>query len=250
MMQQEFCRSLSTKLLLWPQTMGKPYETPAEAAEWIKRERMKRGNMSAADLAERAAGMARAEGVSANYSQQLISLFEKGEAKKLPPWLRYVELAFEAYDDEAGREDHTDPAQYDDKVFIEKLPTFAGMGSGGTGDDTRAYVAFSRDLIFNDLRADPGSLLAMEAEGNSMEPDFRGGDQILVDTRRKQLSQPAAFCIWDGEGHVIKYIEKVPDTEPEMIRLISSNSLYEPQTRLRDEVNIIGRVVWFGRRVQ
>lgn len=248
-MQQEFCHSRPTSLLLWRDEMEKPYETAAEAAEWMKRGRAARGGMSAADLADRAAGAARAEGVPANYSQQLISLFEKGEAKKLPPWLRYVHLAFEAYDEETNREDHTDPAQYDDKVWIEKLPTFAGLGAGGTGDDTRSFVAFSRDLIFNQLRLQPDVLLYMECEGNSMEPDFKGGDQMLVNTGRKSLAQPAAFCIWDGEGHVIKYVEKVPGTEPEMIRLISANDMYEPQLRLREEVNIVGKVVWFGRPV-
>ena len=82
-----------------------------------------------------------------------------------------------------------------------------------------------------------------------MEPEFFGGDIILVDTRRKSLAQPAAFCLWDGDGHVIKYLERIPDSEPPRVRVVSRNGLYEPRERLLDEINLVGKVIWFGRRI-
>lgn len=109
----------------------------------------------------------------------------------------------------------------------------------------------SRDLIEHELRIPAAALLAMVVEGNSQEPDYYGGDQILVDTRKRSLAQPGAFCLWDMDGHVVKYVERVQNSDPPKVRILSKNAeLYPPVERLLEEINLIGRVVWFGRRVQ
>ena len=179
-----------------------------------------------------------------------MSKFEKGENKRIPPWTRYISAALDANDEETKEDKHLTMALEDASVQVKLLPTFVGMGAGGTGDDDAGMVSFSRDLIERELRTEAHHLLAMIAEGNSMEPEFRGGDQILVDTRRKSLAQPGAFCLWDGDGHVIKYLERIPGTDPVRVRVVSGNSIYEPRERLMDEINLVGKVVWFGRRVQ
>ena len=221
-------------------------KNPEAAGLWAKVERERRG-LSAAKMALVLTDFGRRAGFPTDISQQVVSKFEQGRNKRMPSWASLYDRAFASLDD--GAEFDLDPPAHDDGIQIRLLPTFVGLGSGGTGDDEPGQVTFSRDLIERELRAEPETLLAMVAEGNSMKPDFEGGDQILVDTRRKSLAQPGAFCLWDGDGHVIKYIEKVPGTNPQRVRLLSRNSLYEPQERLLDEINLIGRVVWFGRRV-
>ncbi len=220
-----------------------------EASRKLKVERLRRG-WSADELARRMRGFAAEEGADLKLSQQLVSKFESGDAKRLPQWYRYATKAFAEADDETANDPHLHMGQADRSVMIKRLPTFVGLGTGGTGDDDEGEVSFSRDLIESELRVPAERLLAMVAEGNSMEPDFRGGDQILVDTRRVSLAQPGAFCIWDGDGHVVKFIERVQGSEPPRVRVISANGIYEPAERLVEEVNIVGRVIWFGRRVQ
>lgn len=206
--------------------------------------------MSAAELARRINGLARESGDPTIVSQQVVSKFEQGNTKRMPAWARFVMPALTNADGETREDPLLDMASVDSVVSIRKLPNFVGLGAGGTEDGEEGVVAFSRDLIERELRADPIHLLAMVAEGNSMEPDFKGGDQILVDTRRKSLAQPGAFCLWDGDGHVIKFLEKVPASDPPRVRVIPLNPIYSPHERLVDEINLIGRVVWFGRRVQ
>ena len=220
----------------------------SEAGLWTKRERERRG-MSAADLAARINGLALEAGDPTQVSQQVVSKFEQGKGKRMPAWTRFIPLALDANDAETKNDKHLTLALEDASVGIQLLPTWAGMGTGGTGEDDPGLISFSRDLVERELRADPAQLLAMVAEGNSMEPEFRGGDQILVDTRRKSLAQPGAFCLWEDDGHVIKYLERIPGTDPAMVRVISSNNLYEPRERLLDDIRVIGKVVWFGRRV-
>ena len=222
----------------------------AEASAWMTKERHARG-WSTIELADRARGIAMEEGSSIKLTQQSISDFEQpGKRKRVPEWFRYIRKAFEVAAEETAEDPYLDTGAADRGIAIKRLPTFVGLGGGGTFEGDPGIVLFSRDLIENELRAPADALLAMVAEGNSMEPDFKGGDQILVDTRRKSLAQPGAFCLWDGDGHVIKFLERVPGSEPPKVRVISMNQLYEPHERLVDEINLVGRVVWFGRRVQ
>lgn len=224
-------------------------DDPGEAGRWVKAQRESRG-ISAAELARRISGLAREAGDPTIVSQQVVSKFEQGNTKRMPAWARFVPEAFMVSDGETKEDPHLSTAFIDSVVPVERLPNYVGLGGGGTEDGEPGVVLISRDLVERELRASPADLMAMEAEGNSMEPDFRGGDQILVDKRRRSLAQPGAFCLWDGDGHVIKFLEKVPDSDPPRVRVVSLNPLYEPRERLVEEINLVGRVVWFGRRVQ
>lgn len=206
---------------------------------------------TAQELADRIIGLVRESGdMTTKISQQTLSKFEQGAAKRFAPWHRFIASVFEAADDETREDVPISFAKLDQTVSIKRLPNFVGMGGGGSDDGEVGEVVFSRDLIERELRSPPDALFAMVAEGNSMEPDFQGGDQILVDTRRKSIAQPGAFCLWDGDGHVIKFLEKIPGSDPPLVRVISANSLYNSHERLVDEINIVGRVIWFGRKVQ
>lgn len=228
--------------------MGFP-ENPGRAGLWLKSEREARG-WSAAEVARRLNGLAAEDGDPTRVSQQVLSKFEQGTTKRMPGWARLLPKVLASADDETREDVHLTTGKVDNGVSIRLLPTFAGMGGGGTGEGDEGYITFSRDLIENDLRTPADALLAMVAEGNSMEPDFQGGDQILVDTRRKSLAQPGAFCLWDVDGHVVKYLERVQNSDPPRVRVVSKNTdLYPPVERLLDEISVVGKVVWFARRV-
>lgn len=245
---QPFCSSQARKSFVAIPPMQLP-EDPGEAGLWTKAERERR-KLSGAEMARRITGLAREAGDPTIISQQVLSKFEQGDAKRFTGWSRFIVPALEANDGETKEDKHLHMALEDASVDIQVLPTYAGLGSGGSGDDDPGLMSFSRDLIERELRAPPAMLLAMVCEGSSMEPEFFGGDVILVDTRRTSLAQPGAFCLWDGDGHVIKYLEKVPDSDPPRVNVISRNNLFPPRERLADDLRLIGRVVWYGRRVQ
>ena len=134
-------------------------------------------------------------------------------------------------------------------VMIEKLPTFVGAGGGGTGEGEYQSIAFPRYLVEDELKIAPDELLAIEVEGDSMKPEFLPGDQLLVDKRKTSFAQPGAFCLWDGDGYVVKFLEKVHGTDPPKVRVISENKRYETSERLVEEVRVMGRIVWIGRRI-
>jgi phage repressor protein C with HTH and peptisase S24 domain len=146
------------------------------------------------------------------------------------------------------REVPPDPVEQE-TVPVELLPTYAGAGGGGTGEGDVETIRFPRGLIERELRATSRDVLAVQVEGDSMEPMFVSGDQLLIDKRRTAITQPGAFCLWDGDGYVIKLLEKVYDSDPPKVRVLSKNAVYQAVERLVEEVRIMGRVVWFGRKV-
>jgi len=217
----------------------------------LKKARQSVGWTTAA-LAEHTKAVAAADGLPMRVSQQTISGFEQGTYKRVPGWLPYAQAAIRRQMSLFADEFQTiiDAEEMENlAVGIEALPTHAGAGGGGTGEGEAGKIVFSRSLVEQELRAKPTDLLAIEIEGNSMSPDFESGDRILIDKRKTSISQPGAFCLWDGDGYVVKYLEKVYDTEPPKVRVISRNTIYSAAERLADEIQILGRVVWFARRV-
>lgn len=135
-----------------------------------------------------------------------------------------------------------------DYLPVEVLPSFAGMGGGGNGDGDHGEALIPRALIEDELRAKPTDLLLIEARGQSMEPDFLHGDQILIDRRDCNPIQPGSFALWDGDGYVVKLVERVP-REPGKLRIFSANNRYSAYEVDAEQVRIMGRPVWFGRRL-
>lgn len=139
-----------------------------------------------------------------------------------------------------------DPQQ--DYEAVEVLPTFGGAGGGGTGDADRETALVPSALIRAVLRGKPNDFLVINVRGDSMEPDFRHGDQLLIDKRDNSPAQPGPFALWDGEWgeYVVKNVERSQAGE---VRIFSSNPKYSDSLSESEQTRIIGRPVWFGRRL-
>lgn len=167
--------------------------------------------------------------------------FKAAELLKAQAWLARLEDG-----DHAVAGDVLDPQI--DYVEVEVLPTFAGMGGGGTGEGDREVALVPRALVEDVLRGKPADFLLINVRGDSMEPDFRHGDQILIDRRETTPAQPGPFALWDGEWgeYVVKNVERSRAGE---VRIFSSNPKYTAEVAPSEATRIIGRPVWFGRRL-
>ena len=92
-------------------------------------------------------------------------------------------------------------------------------------------------------------LRILRITGDSMMPTLNDGDTILVDMGRKSPYPPGLFVLHDGMGLMAKRIEHIPSSEPPRISVTSDNPNYSPYECLLDEVNIVGRIRWYGRVV-
>jgi phage repressor protein C with HTH and peptisase S24 domain len=126
----------------------------------------------------------------------------------------------------------------------------AGPGAVHEGlEETKATWLFPEPLIRHELRARPDDLRMITVDGDSMEPLLSSGDRILVDTNQRIPVPPGIFVIWDGMGLVAKRIEHVPASDPPKISVRSLNPEYPSYELTGEEVNIVGRVVWAGKRL-
>ena len=92
-------------------------------------------------------------------------------------------------------------------------------------------------------------LRAMSVQGDSMLPTLQDSDTILVDLNQRNPIPPGIFVLHDGMGLVAKRLEHVPFSDPPRVRIISDNTRYSPYECTADEINIVGRVRWYGREL-
>lgn len=132
-------------------------------------------------------------------------------------------------------------------VEVEVLPTYAGMGGGGTGDGDRQIALMDRSLVEDELRATASDLLIINVRGDSMEPVFLHGDQLVIDRRDANPRQPGPFALWYDDGYVVKNVEPIRRTGK--LRIFSNNPKYTADEAEPEEVRIMGRPVWFSRQL-
>lgn len=174
-------------------------------------------------------------------------------AERLAPHLRvspeYL-LGFESVEDNfievnciEKKDKNTSPIAF--------INTFAGMGGGGLIDDEYYGESIYLDTKFVEekLKARPCDLRAIYVVGQSMEPILLNGDLVFVDVRKKDYSEPGIFVLFDGAGVVCKWAERVHESDIPKVRIKSENQRFSSYEALAEEVQIIGRVVWFSRSI-
>jgi transcriptional regulator with XRE-family HTH domain len=199
-------------------------------------------------LAERARALI-PEHEEIKLSQQLIQQFESGTTKKVPRWVRYLRQALEAADDRIDTSPDLPPVDPSVSYLeVEVLPTFGGMGGGGNGEGETGLALLPRSLLEDQLRGRPKDFLLIEVRGDSMIPEFLHGDQILIDRRDVNPRQPGPFALFDGDGIVVKLVERIPGRR-DYYRVFSANPRYSEYEVQEEDVRILGRPVWFARRL-
>jgi phage repressor protein C with HTH and peptisase S24 domain len=82
-----------------------------------------------------------------------------------------------------------------------------------------------------------------------MIPTLQDDEVILVDMTQSSPNPPSVFVLHDGMGLVAKRLEFIPMSDPPSVRINSDNHQYSAYEGTADEVNIIGRVRWYGREM-
>jgi len=113
--------------------------------------------------------------------------------------------------------------------------------------DITPGIIFRKSWIVEFLKAKPADIRMLRINGDNMQSTLLDGDIILLNFAHKTPSPPGIFLLFDGMGLVVKRLEYIPDSAS--VRVISDNPKYTSYDAPVNEINIIGRVVWFGRGV-
>jgi AcrR family transcriptional regulator len=159
-------------------------------------------------------------------------------------------------------EAQTSPAR--ERGGIPEIDVRGGMGGGGipvetvtmdadgnhtSGESVRGTWHLPSAYVQNELRIAQSAARIIEVVGDSMAPTLLAGDRVLIDTADQNPTPPGIFALFDGYGVIVKRLERVARADPPAIRVLSDNPHHSAYELSSDEVRIIGRVVWFGRRL-
>lgn len=142
----------------------------------------------------------------------------------------------------------------EDASALVRVPVYDARLSAGPGA-LNEHVAevevweFSRRYLTEELKVSPTDLSVVEVQGDSMEPTLRSGDRVLVDHTDLNPAKPGVFAIWDSNATVVKRLEQIPGSDPAVLVLISDNKHHRRYTVRAEAVRVLGRVVWFSRRL-
>lgn len=141
----------------------------------------------------------------------------------------------------------TDSLQF---IYVPEYNALSGAGGGVTLEDEEHVRTWPLPRGYlEELGVWNGTLAILHVRGDSMEPTLRSGDRILIDQSDQNISQPGIFVLWDGDGRVVKRVERVYGSEPPKLRLISDNPRHSTYEVYADIVRVIGRAVWAARQL-
>jgi phage repressor protein C with HTH and peptisase S24 domain len=123
----------------------------------------------------------------------------------------------------------------------------AGSGSFEVEQNVEGYYSFQRQWLSR--KGNPRNMVLMDVSGNSMEPEIRDGDTVLIDLSRTEILAGAIYAIGVDDTVMVKRIEKLPDK----LVLISENQHYDPVYLQGDDiknVRILGKVIWICRELK
>jgi phage repressor protein C with HTH and peptisase S24 domain len=138
-----------------------------------------------------------------------------------------------------------------DMIAIPEYDVRLSAGPGAlVGEEAAIDVwSFSRRYLVDQLQLNPATLAVVEVVGDSMMPTLASGDRVLIDHGDRNPGRGGIFALWDTDATVVKRVERIPASDPAMLVLISDNKNHNQYQVLAEYVNIIGRVVWFARRL-
>lgn len=140
----------------------------------------------------------------------------------------------------------------DELVYIRQVDISLAMGDGAVVQDYPAthLVPFNLNFIKAITRGATESLLVMTGHGESMEPTLLRSDLLMIDaSQRTPVVSDQIWAFHYAGGGMIKRLRRVREDGRDRMMILSDNPSVPPQTADVEDVHIIGKLVWVGRRM-
>lgn len=136
-----------------------------------------------------------------------------------------------------------------DLDLVEVHEIDLAYGLGGTFSDgpvETQTLHFPRTWLETITKTPPSQLTFARGRGDSMMPTMMDGDIVLIDrSQRSVREQDAIWAFTVGDIAMIKRLR----VRNETVHILSDNERVPPDEAHPEEVNVVGRVVFIGRRI-
>ena len=137
----------------------------------------------------------------------------------------------------------------DGAITVRQVDLGYAMGDGTNIDDyyEEQGIKFDPNFLRTVSKAPAHCLFVARGDGDSMFPTLINDDQVLIDTtqRRLNLQDRLWACSIHGAG-MIKRLRVIGENR---VEVISDNPAIDNREVSAEELHIVGRVVWVGRRL-
>ena len=194
------------------------------------------------------AGLSRMLGRNAAYIQQFI---KRGVPKRLSEEDRKKLARYFDVDESLLGGPAAQPKSAEGLIAIPRFDIRASAGPGAftEGETPVAHLGFDERFLKQLCNARPADLSIIRVRGDSMYPALSDGDDIMVDrSAAGSLLQDGIYVLRRDDTLTVKRLAVHPGSRK--ITISSDNSTYPtwPDCDPAD-VDIIGRVVWAGRKI-
>lgn len=137
-----------------------------------------------------------------------------------------------------------------DVDFVQLTEVDVGYGMGGGtfieeyGEQTPRV--FDPTWLREITKTPPEMLFIARGIGDSMMPTLLDNDTLIVDRGQRTITQQdRIWALTYGELGMIKRVRRLPSGQ---FQLMSDNPSISSIEALADEINVVGRIVWIGRK--
>lgn len=147
------------------------------------------------------------------------------------------------------RVENGDPAPDDTSLVpVYQVEASAGPGSVVESEQQVHSLAFPPFYLRKIAGRTANGLAVITVKGDSMEPTLPDDSIVLVDTTKKNLGYDGLFVLLIDDVLHVKRIGR--GTRPGHVMIISDNKDLHPAfERAIEDVEAIGKVLWYGRKV-
>lgn len=138
-----------------------------------------------------------------------------------------------------------------DESEFEKIPKYkarlcAGDGSFEDDAEVQGFYSFRKGWLRK--KGSYKQMVLLDVFGNSMEPEIKDGDTVLLDQSQKDIIAGTLYAIGIEDTIMVKRMEK----RPNKLVLLSNHKDYPPIILGREDadmIRIIGKVIWVCREI-
>lgn len=186
----------------------------------------------------------------------MLGKLERGERKLDTSWLEKLSAALGVKPSDIIGDGPLPPAvrtqvipASENAVQLKQVDLGLSMGDGANLDDwfEEGTIEFDAGLLRTITRSPADRLFVARGEGDSMFPTLINEDMVVIDTLQRQLTLQDR--IWACSVHGAGAIKRLRAVGKQRVEVISDNPTVENREVDAEDLVLLGRVVWIGRKV-
>jgi len=137
-------------------------------------------------------------------------------------------------------------------VYVPEVDISFAMGDGAVIEDYPAetLIPFNLSFLRGVAKSTTDKLFISTGHGESMEPTLLRSDMLMIDTSQRVIS--GSDFIWAinyAGGGMVKRVRLIREDGRNRYLILSDNPVVPPLTADPEDVHVVGKLVWVGRRM-